>query len=224
MDNLINPSIEESADNSQISEKVRGQLDVIVGNVGEALDLSKKLSDLVGTVATAWADILGTNPTFEEWTSQRKYLVEHVAEAKGVEQVTVNDFMTKVVNHMKVMFYLHKPTKDTKQATLKNAKRQAEREALAEMSDSELQDGIDSNVESAKYKEAEKLQGEVKRRAKEATKDAEAEAKEWRTKITQTSIKEGLGTNVRHITGLLSYLEADNEVKDQICNLLGVAE
>ena len=43
---------------------------------------------------------------------------------------------------------LHKPQKDTKQAVLKDAKRQAERETLAAMSDDELQEGIDSHAEN----------------------------------------------------------------------------
>ena len=215
--------ISNKLDDARLSAEIQDQLDHIVGDVGEALDLNKKLSECVVNVATAWATVLGTEPTFEEWTDQRAYIVEHVATSKGVTKVYVNDFMTKVVNWLKTEMELHKPQKDTKQAVLKDAKRQAERETLAKMSDDELQEGIDSNAENKQFKQADKLTAEVSRREKAEVKVQKEIAKDY-FKDLATAQKDGLGTNVRHISGAIAYAKADDEMKNQICNLLGVSE
>ena len=204
---------------------IKEQLMPIVISIGEGIDFAETLNNNIAKVATDWSRILTDSPVFEDWTFQRSYLVSEVAKVKGLQESTVNDFMTRVCQYMEDEFDLVKPKKEGN-ARVVSEKRQAEKEALGAMSADDLTSGIDKAKESNQFKQAEKLAKEIDRREKAVVKDAKAETKAMQKDYFQELGKHqraGL-TTPRHIAGAIAYATAGDSIKNQVCDLLGIAE
>ena len=204
---------------------IKEQLMPIVISIGEGIDFAETLNNNIAKVATDWSRILTDSPVFEDWTFQRSYLVSEVAKVKGLQESTVNDFMTRVCQYMEDEFDLVKPKKEGN-ARVVSEKRQAEKEVLGAMSADDLTSGIDKAKESNQFKQAEKLTKEIGRREKAVVKDAKAETKAMQKDYFQELGKHqraGL-TTPRHIAGAIAYATAGDSIKNQVCDLLGIAE
>ena len=204
---------------------IKEQLMPIVISIGEGIDFAETLNNNIAKVATDWSRILTDSPVFEDWTFQRSYLVSEVAKVKGLQESTVNDFMTRVCQYMEDEFDLVKPKKEGN-ARVVSEKRQAEKEVLGAMSADDLTSGIDKAKESNQFKQAEKLTKEIGRREKAVVKDAKAETKAMQKEYFQELGKHqraGL-TTPRHIAGAIAYATAGDSIKNQVCDLLGIAE
>jgi len=225
MKNIIVPKIKDDNVEVDLIQQLKDKLDPIVISIGDGIDFAETLNNNIAQVAADWSRVLTDSPTYEDWTAQRSYLVSQVASIKGLQEVTVNDFMTRVCTYMKDTFDLVKPKKEGKARVL-SAKRQEEKAVLDAMSRDDLTSGIDNAVGTNQFKKAEKLTKEVARRDKAIVKDAKAETKAIQKDYFQELGKhqrEGL-TTPRHIAGAIAYAKTDDSLKNQVCDLLGVAE
>ena len=225
MKNIIVPKIKDDNVEVDLIQQLKDKLDPIVISIGDGIDFAETLNNNIAQVAADWSRVLTDSPSYEDWTAQRSYLVSQVASIKGLQEVTVNDFMTRVCTYMKDTFDLVKPKKEGK-ARVVSEKRQAEKEVLGAMSADDLTSGIDKAKESNQFKQAEKLTKEIGRREKAVVKDAKAETKAMQKDYFQELGKHqraGL-TTPRHIAGAIAYATAGDSIKNQVCDLLGIAE
>ena len=225
MKNIIVPKIKDDNVEVDLVQQLKDKLDPIVISIGDGIDFAETLNNNIAQVAADWSRVLTDSPSYEDWTAQRSYLVSQVASIKGLQEVTVNDFMTRVCTYMKDTFDLVKPKKEGKARVL-SAKRQEEKAVLDAMSDDDLTSGIEAAKESNQFKQAEKLTKEVANREKAVVKVAKDATKAIQKDYFQELGKhnrEGL-TTPRHIAGAIAYAKADDSLKNQVCDLLGVAE
>ena len=161
------------------------------GSVGSLLDLVIKAENALfegdlgmEKAGMALAKLMGTNPTYAKWETIRKsYESGYMARNPNANEESANRSFTRVAKRMEKECGLSKPKAPSASAKSMSDKRAKEKAELESMTDSVIREQMAAYVANAEFDKAQKLQGELKRRAKEANKDKEAEVKALREQV-----------------------------------------
>ena len=134
----------------------------IVDMIADAEKFALKNSELLHASAEKFAYVLGTEPSYDLWTTFSKQITEQLIAVKKVAPKTAESYMTQIYKICKVTFDLEKPRKESKSA-VSMAKSRAE---LAEKKMSDLQAELAESAKNLDFTQAKKIQAEIKRRIK----------------------------------------------------------
>ena len=161
------------------------------GAVGALLEIVKQAEknlfdgDLgMEKAGMALAKIMGINPTYAKWESVRKsYESGYMARNPNANEESANRSFTRVAKRMEKECGLSKPKAVSASAKSMSDKRAKEKAELESMTDSVIREQIAAYVANEDFDKAQKLKGELKRRANEANKGKEAEVKALREQV-----------------------------------------
>ena len=160
----------------------------IVDMIADAEKFALKNSELLHASAEKFAYVLGTEPSYDLWTTFSKQITEQLIAVKKVSPKTAESYMTQIYKICKVTFDLEKPRKESKSA-ISMAKSRAE---LAEKSMTDLKAELAESAKNLDFTQAKKLQSEIARRDKaEQTELARSEGKA--TTELKNSLKKWIG-------------------------------
>lgn len=157
-------------DNDQLNHATQ-----IVDMIADAEKFALKNAELLHASADKFAHVMGTQPSYELWTTFSKEVEEKLIAVKKVAPKTAQGYMTQIFKICKVSFALEKPRKQSKSA-VSMAKSRAE---LAEKSNATLKAELESYAKAFDFSKAKQIQSEIKRREKaeqSETKKAESKA------------------------------------------------
>jgi hypothetical protein len=134
--------------------------------------------------ALALADVMGTNPSYIEWETKRKaYISGYMARRKNANEESSERSFQRLAKRMEKECGLSKPKAGTASAKSMSAKREKEKAELEAMPDSVIREQMAAYSANAEFDKAQKMQSELKRRAKEQNKGLEAEIKALRESV-----------------------------------------
>jgi hypothetical protein len=134
--------------------------------------------------AMALAKIMGTNPSYIEWETKRKaYVSGYMARCKNATEDSAERSFQRVAKRMEKETGLVKPKAVSASAKSMSAKREKEKAELEALPDSVLREQMAAYSANAEFDKAQKMQAELKRRAKEQNKGLEAEIKALRESV-----------------------------------------
>lgn len=162
----------------------------IVDMIADAEKFALKNAELLHASAEKFAYIVGTNPTYELWTTLAKEITEQLIAVKKVAPKTAEKYLTQIYTICRVTFDLEKPRKASKSA-VSMAKARAE---LAEKSMTDLKAELAESAKNLDFTQAKKLQSEIQRRDKaeqaelarsegKATTELKNSLKKWISKL-----------------------------------------
>lgn len=134
--------------------------------------------------ALALAKIMGTEPTYIEWETKRKaYVSGYLARRKNANEESAERSFQRVAKRMEKETGLTKPKAVSASAKSMSAKREKEKAELESLTDSVIREQMAAYSANAEFDKAQKMQAELKRRAKEQNKGLEAEIKALRESV-----------------------------------------
>jgi len=162
----------------------------IVDMIADAEKFALKNAELLHASAEKFAYIVGTNPTYELWTTLAKEITEQLIAVKKVAPKTAEKYLTQIYTICRVTFELEKPRKASRSA-VSMAKARAE---LAEKSMTDLKAELAESAKNLDFTQAKKLQSEIQRRDKaeqselarsegKATTELKNSLKKWISKL-----------------------------------------
>jgi hypothetical protein len=161
------------------------------GSVGSLLDLVIKAENALfegdlgmEKAGMALAKLMGTNPTYAKWETIRKsYESGYMARNPNANEESANRSFTRVAKRMEKECGLSKPKAPSASAKSMSDKRAKEKAEMESMTDSVIREQIAAYVANEDFDKAQKLKGELKRRATEANQGKEAEVKAMRDQV-----------------------------------------
>jgi hypothetical protein len=185
----------------------------IVDMIADAEKFALKNAELLHASAEKFAYIVGTNPTYELWTTLAKEITEQLIAVKKVAPKTAEKYLTQIYTICRVTFELEKPRKASKSA-VSMAKARAE---LAEKSMTDLKAELAESAKNLDFTQAKKLQSEIARRDKaEQSEIARSEGKT--TTELKNSLKKWIGKLQPNELACLVYVRENFEEVLKLAN------
>ena len=161
-----------------------GSIGTLIDNVLKAEDDLFKGDLGMEKSAMALAKIMGTDPTYAEWEAKRKaFVAGYLVRCKNANEESAERSFQRVAKRMEKETGLVKPKAVSASAKSMSAKREKEKAELEALPDSVLREQMAAYSANAEFDKAQKMQAELKRRAKEQNKGLEAEIKALRESV-----------------------------------------
>ena len=185
----------------------------IVDMIADAEKFALKNAELLHASAEKFAYLVGTNPTYELWTTLAKEITEQLIAVKKVAPKTAEKYLTQIYTICRVTFELEKPRKASRSA-VSMAKSRAE---LAEKSMTDLKAELAESAKNLDFTQAKKLQSEIQRRDKaEQSEIARSEGKA--TTELKNSLKKWIGKLQPNELACLVYVRENFEEVLKLAN------
>lgn len=151
-----------------LSDVTKSSLNEIVTSAISAYDAGIKRAELIYSTAEGLADVLGTEPTYEDWNAQLNYVEREIVARRKISVESAQNLLTEVRKTMATAFSLEKPKAKSRTAEA-NAKARAEFASVpvAKLQAEKAQ--LAKNGDAQSLKRAVKIQAEIEKRAKAET-------------------------------------------------------
>jgi len=210
---MKNNKVKKAVAVAVLSDEQLNHVEQIVDMIDDAEKHQIENAKLLHASAEKFAYIVGTNPTYELWTTLAKEITDKLIAIKKVAPKTAEKYLTQIYTICRVTFDLEKPRKASKSA-VSMAKARAE---LAEKSLTDLKAELAESAKNLDFTQAKKLQSEIARRDKaEQSEIARSEGKA--TTELKNSLKKWIGKLQPNELACLVYVRENFEEVLKLAN------